>query len=63
MDVWTTNDLAKAAGVTPQFIRQEIWAGNIECQKVGRDWAIPAEEARRWLAERRGESQTPPVEE
>jgi hypothetical protein len=53
MKFWTTNDLAEAADVSPQFIRQEIAAGNIECDKIGRDWAIPEEEAQRWLEERR----------
>lgn len=57
MEYWTTKELAKAADVSPEYIRQEIWANNIEGQKLGRDWVIAEEEAQRWLEERRAKQE------
>ncbi len=50
---WTTKQLAEAARVTSIYVRQEIRAGNIKCEKIGRDWLIDDEEAQRWLSEHR----------
>jgi excisionase family DNA binding protein len=50
--LWTTTELAEATGMTQGRIRQILRAGDIEGFKVGRDWAIPDAEARRWLEER-----------
>ncbi len=63
MEFWTTKDLAEAAKVSPEFVRQEIWAGNIEGQKVGRDWVILEEEAQRWLTERQAKQEKTPKSE
>lgn len=48
--IWTTKELAKAAGKTRQGIRWLIQEGRIEAVKIGRDWQIEDEEARRYLA-------------
>lgn len=46
-----TMDLAEASGYTREWIRQLVVRGDIQGFKVGRDWVIPEEEARRWLRE------------
>ncbi len=50
--MWNTKKLAEAADVTDSFIRYELIAGKIKGEKIGRDWIISDEEARRWLSER-----------
>jgi len=47
-----TTDVAEAAGVTREWVRRKVAEGEIEGFKVGRDWLIPREEAKRWLAQR-----------
>lgn len=50
---WTSETLARAAGVTGAYIRKLARDGKIEgAYKVGRDWLIPAEEGRAWLRQR-----------
>jgi len=50
---WTTNDLASAAGVDPARIRQLLLDGrDLHGYKIGRDWAVPDYEAKRWLQSR-----------
>lgn len=47
---WTTNDLAAAVGVDPARIRQLLIDGReLHGYKIGRDWAVPDYEAKRWL--------------
>ncbi len=58
--MWTTKELAEHAGVTDGYIRQKLIAGEIKGEKFGRDWAIPDEEAERWLAERNVDLETEP---
>ena len=50
---WTTNDLAKAARLTAAHIRHLIRAGQLRAEKIGRDYLIPAVEAKRFLASRK----------
>jgi len=47
---WTTKELAKEAGLTQAYVRQDILAGRLQAEKRGRDWFISDKEARRWLA-------------
>lgn len=51
---WTVKELAKAAGVTPYYIRTLIKAGEIQAEKPVRDWFIASSEAKRWLSLRKG---------
>ena len=50
---WTTVELAEAAGVTADYVRQDIRGGRLKADKRGRDWAIWDEYAQAWLARRR----------
>ena len=50
---WTTPQLAREAGVSTAYLRQELLAGNLKGRKVGRDWLIADSEARRWLEGRK----------
>ena len=55
--VWTTGTLAKAAGVDQSLIRHELRKGNLKGFKLGREWLIGDDEARRWFAARRTREQ------
>ena len=46
---WTVKELAEAADVTTGYIRRLLIEGKIEAGKFGRDWAIPEEEAKKYL--------------
>lgn len=50
---YTTTELAKEAGVSDAYLRRLLIAGKLAGEKRGRDWLIPAEEVKRWLAQRR----------
>lgn len=50
---YTTVELAQTAGVTDAYIRYLLLRGKLTGEKRGRDWFIPVEEGRRWLASRR----------
>ncbi len=50
--MWTTNELAKRANCDPSNIRKAIARGKLTGEKIGRDWFISDQEARRWLSER-----------
>jgi excisionase family DNA binding protein len=50
--LYSTSELAEAAGVSRERVRQLVAGGEIEAYKVGKTWVIPEEEARRWLRER-----------
>jgi excisionase family DNA binding protein len=50
--LYSTSELAEAAGVTRERVRQLVAGGEIKGYKVGQTWVIPDDEARRWLAER-----------
>ena len=52
-NAWTTTELAKAAGISRPRVRQLLLRGQLEGYKLARDWRIPDEEARRYLAERK----------
>ena len=52
MKLWTTNSLAKTAGVDQATIRQLLIAGSIQGTKLGPIWTISDEEARRYLDKR-----------
>jgi excisionase family DNA binding protein len=52
MDYYTTKALGRMAGVNASRIRQLIIGGKIKAKKVGRDWAISANEVMRFLRER-----------
>jgi hypothetical protein len=53
-ELWTVKDLAKAADLTGQRIRQLLAEGDeLHGQKVAGAWLIRDSEARRWLKERR----------
>jgi len=50
--VWTTTELAEAAGVSSARIRQLLASGELDGYKLGRDWRILDNVARDWLASR-----------
>lgn len=50
--VLTTAEAAEALGVTDARIRQLCAAGSLACQKIGRDWLIPADEVERYKEKR-----------
>ena len=52
MNRWTTQQLAKRAGLADAYVRSLLIAGKIEAEKFGHIWAIPDEEAVRFLRER-----------
>jgi excisionase family DNA binding protein len=49
---WSTGDLAQAAGVSREWVRRQIVAGEIQASKAGKEWVISREEAIRWLEQR-----------
>jgi excisionase family DNA binding protein len=53
--LWSVEELAEAVSLTPRRIRQMCAAGEIQAQKVGRDWVIPDGEAKRIIEERSDE--------
>ena len=46
---WTTESLAKEAGVSSAWIRQLLIQGKIKGEKFGHIWRIPYVEGQRWL--------------
>jgi excisionase family DNA binding protein len=50
--IWTTAELAKQANLTQRHVRRLVKAGIIQGSKVGRDWIIFEDEAKRFLEER-----------
>lgn len=50
--LWSVEELAEAVSLTPRRIRQMCAAGEVQAQKVGRDWVVEDEEARRVIAEK-----------
>jgi len=50
--LWSVDELAEAVGLTPRRIRQMCAAGEVQAIKVGRDWIISDEEARRVIEEK-----------
>lgn len=56
---WTTKELADVAGVTVQFIGQEIRDGNLAAHKRGGRWRITDQAARGWLRGRKGVPEQP----
>jgi len=55
MKDWTTQTLAKAAGVTDSYIRLLLTQGQLRGEKFGYMWLIPYEVGQRWLDERKAE--------
>jgi len=51
--LWTTKQLADAAGVDPSYVRRLIEQGVIKANKLANTWFIQDPEARRWLDERK----------
>jgi len=51
-DMWTTRELAARAEVTDAYIRALLIDGKIDGEKFGHIWAIPDDEAKRWLSDR-----------
>lgn len=49
---WSTPLLAAAAGVTTGYLRRLLIRGELPGTKLGRDWWIPYEVGRKWLAGR-----------
>lgn len=49
---YTTKELGRMAKVSADWIRQLILDGKIKADKIGRDWAISANEVMRFLRER-----------
>lgn len=50
--LWSVEEVADAVGLTPRRVRQMCASGEIQATKVGRDWVISDEEARRVIAEK-----------
>lgn len=46
----STLDMAARTGMSAEFVRLEIEAGELHAIRFGRVWRIPAEEADRYLA-------------
>ena len=44
---------AELTDTSERFIRQEIYAGNLEAIKLGSDWRITAEAARAYLSSKK----------
>lgn len=49
--VLTTTEVAALASTTRYTVEREIQRGNLEAEKVGRQWAITPDEAKRWAAQ------------
>jgi len=49
---WTVSELAKAASVSTQYIRQLISEGKIDARKADTIWLINDSEAKRFLSSR-----------
>ena len=49
---WTTQTLARAAGVTDSYIRYLLTNGYLRGEKFSRVWRIPYEVGRQWLESR-----------
>jgi excisionase family DNA binding protein len=47
----TTTQVAALADTTRYTVEREIERGNLEAQKIGRQWAISPDEAARWAAQ------------
>ena len=47
---WTTAEIAKEAGLSQAYVRQDIRAGRLNAYKRAKTWFIQVAEARRWLA-------------
>ena len=54
LKLWSVTELAKAAGVTTQYIRLLLSEGKIVGQKAGNQWVISDSEAKRFLISREG---------
>jgi len=50
---FTVKELAEAAGVHVSYIRQLLQTGKLDGYKQGRDWFVPVDVGRAWLASRR----------
>lgn len=50
---YTTKELADAVRLSDAHIRRLLIAGEIAGQKVGRDWLVSVDEARRFIQSRR----------
>ena len=48
--LWSTQDIARASGLTPRRVAQLLSQGVILGQKFGRDWIIQRDEALRFIA-------------
>jgi len=57
--IYGTAELAKAAGVSREWVRLEIVSGNIDAEKIGQTWVIPKDEGDRWLREREAQPKEP----
>lgn len=55
--IWTTQQLADAAGLSARRIRQLIEEGSITAYQPGREYYITDKEAQKFLAERRKEEE------
>ena len=47
---WQVNQLADAVEQTTSYIRRLLRDGTIKGEKFGRDWAIPDDEAEKYIA-------------
>ncbi len=50
--LWTTAELAKAAGVDGSTVRRALLSGKLSGTKLGNTWVISDQAARAWLEER-----------
>lgn len=57
--MWTAKQLADRAGLADAYVRSLLIDGKIQAGKFAHVWAIPDEEAARFLGER-GIDATPP---
>ena len=49
---WTTELLAKAGGVTANYVGKVLRRGKLSGIRVGRDWLVSREDGDGWLADR-----------
>ena len=61
-EMWTTQQLAKRAGLTDAHIRHLLIEGEIKGKKFGHIWSVSDEEAARWLGERGIDDVEPPLD-
>jgi excisionase family DNA binding protein len=48
-DAWTVTELAREIGMSPEFVRAEIVAGELQASRFGREYRLQSEIVVRYL--------------